>query len=209
MAFLRAITETKSWSSFALILLSLFCWWKWYPSHGFPRSIHLHDGFSKTEYLDPCIIWPSLCFDEVNIREISLQAWLWLPFRMFSPKYFCPNNQHFAQKNSEIGGCSYLLAAPCLLRPIHLWSRVSTEGVDQHSIVDAFSTHDSYGFSPVWIWHFYSFFTGNKNFQNSFFILSHGKEQSSIISLKINQEIVKWHSICTLYIAVEIHTVCS
>ena len=52
---------------------------------------------------------------------------------------------------------------------------------------------------PVWIWHFYSFFTGNKNFQTSFFILSHDKEQPSIISLKINQEIVKWHSTYTVY----------
>ena len=88
----------KSWSSFALILLSLFCWWKWCPSNGFPWSIYLNDGFSKTEYLDPCNIWPLLRFDAANIRESGLHAWLWLPFRMFSSTYVCPNNQHFTEK---------------------------------------------------------------------------------------------------------------
>ena len=86
------------------------------------RNIHLVDFYDthvndiwlfQNKYLDPYIIWPQLTpsSDKADVGESSLQVgWLGLPFRVFSPEYFCPNHQRFARKISKIsatgGGCS-------------------------------------------------------------------------------------------------------
>ena len=100
-------------------LLSSFC-------HSFlvGNDIHLVD-FHDTHLIDiwlfqnripaivdPLIIRPELRFDKTNASESTLQAWPWLPFRMFSPEYFCPNHQRFAPKISNISETGVLLAAP-------------------------------------------------------------------------------------------------
>ena len=41
---------------------------------------------------------PLILFDKANVRQSSLQAWYYQPFRVFSPEYFCRNHQRFARK---------------------------------------------------------------------------------------------------------------
>ena len=62
--------------------------------------------------------WTKLHFDKANkanFKESNLQAWPWLPSRMFSPEYCCRNYQRFArkvEKSLKLGdayGLNYLL----------------------------------------------------------------------------------------------------
>ena len=116
----KSLGRSPSWSSFAFIFLSLLSFLL------DENNIHLVD-FHETHLIDiwlfqnripaivdPLIIRPELRFDKTNASESTLQAWPWLPFRMFSPEYFCPN-QRFAQKSSEIsvtGGAAAFSTLP-------------------------------------------------------------------------------------------------
>ena len=95
----------KSWSLFALILLSLFCWWK-YSSHRFPWYILKQCMAFPKQYT-----WILMSFDMANIRESSLQAWPWQPFRMFLPEHFCLKHKKFL-KLGRIGSPSPPPAPP-------------------------------------------------------------------------------------------------
>lgn len=95
---------------------------------GFPRYTKMICGFSKTE-LDPKIIWPYLRFKKSNLRESSLQAWPWLPLRIFFPRVllpessaFCPRNENLLSLNEPCGPLTKMLI--CNLR----WTSVLSEG---------------------------------------------------------------------------------
>jgi hypothetical protein len=60
-------------------------------------------GFSKTEYLNPSY--------HLTLTPFWHGKRQGEPFGMFSPKYCCPNPEHFARKISETGGGLQLLSA--------------------------------------------------------------------------------------------------
>ena len=81
---------------------------EWYPSRGFLRyTCKRFMAFPKqiSGSLDHLTLTPSS--DKVSVGDSSLQVWLWLPFRVFSVKYFCPNHQRLPekfQKFLQLGG---------------------------------------------------------------------------------------------------------
>ena len=95
MALLIVTTKKKS-ALFALILLSLYCWWAIHIiSTSGISMIPISTIYSFSKVLGSLY---RLTLTQANFRESSLQAWSWLTFRMFSPEYFCLNHQCFVLK---------------------------------------------------------------------------------------------------------------
>ena len=95
MALLIVTTKKKS-ALFALILLSLYCWWAIHIiSTSGISMIPISTIYSFSKMLGSLY---RLTLTQANFRESSLQAWSWLTFRMFSPEYFCLNYQCFVLK---------------------------------------------------------------------------------------------------------------
>ena len=94
--WLFSLSPQKKSALFALILLSLYCWWAIHIiSTSGISMIPISAIYSFSKMLGSLY---RLTLTQANFRESSLQAWSWLTFRMFSPEYFCLNHQCFVLK---------------------------------------------------------------------------------------------------------------